>query len=83
MSLTQQGDTLVDSKKVETDETVLQLAREARQKHVDVRAVIQADAAVPHGRVVRTMDLLRQGGIGKVAFGAVTIPPEPKTPSAR
>jgi biopolymer transport protein ExbD len=24
---------------------------------------------VSHGRVVRVMDLLKQGGIGKIAFG--------------
>jgi biopolymer transport protein ExbD len=40
-----------------------------------VRAVIRADAAVPHGRVVHVMDLLKQADIGKIAFGVTPTAP--------
>ena len=33
--------------------------------------MIQADGAVPHRRVIHTLDLLKRGGIAKVAFGAL------------
>jgi biopolymer transport protein ExbD len=38
-----------------------------------VRAVVHADGAVPHHRVVRVLDLLARGGIQKVAFGATPL----------
>ena len=47
----------------------MRLARERRANSPDLRAVIHADTAISHGRVVRVMDLLKQGGIGKIAFG--------------
>ena len=31
-----------------------------RRQHPDLRAVIKADAAVPHGRVIHVLDLLKQ-----------------------
>jgi biopolymer transport protein ExbD len=77
VSLATDGTTSVDSKKVESDDAVLDLARRARNGHPDVRAVIHADGAVPHRRVVRAMDLLKQGGIGKIAFGVEKIAAEP------
>ena len=42
------GSTQVDSKPVANDEAILPLARESRGKNPDLRAVIKADAAVPH-----------------------------------
>ena len=69
-----EGPTLVNGEPAPADETVLRLAREALGKDPDVRAVINADGAVPHRRVIHTLDLLKTAGIAKVAFGAV--PPE-------
>lgn len=40
----------------------------------DARAVIQADRAVPHGRVMAILDALKGAGMTRVAFGA--LPPE-------
>ena len=67
------GETQVDSKKVTNDEAILALAREARAKNDDLRAVIQADQAVTHGRVIHVLDLLKQAGVGKIAFGVTPI----------
>ena len=40
----------------------------------DKRAVIRADTSVQHGRVIRTLDLLKQAGISKIAFGVTPVP---------
>src|SRR6516162_5117006 len=46
------GRTLVDNSPVPNDDAILPLARDAQQSHPDLRAVIKADAAVTHGRVI-------------------------------
>lgn len=73
------GDTQVDGKKVGSDEAVLPLARDAQKKHPDLRAVIKADSQVSHGRVIHILDLLKQGGVSKIAFGVQPVP-APKAP---
>ena len=40
-----------------------------RSAHPDLRAVIKADAAVTHGRVIHVLDLLKQAHVNKIAFG--------------
>ena len=45
------------------------LAKDAQQQHSDLRAVIKADAAVTHGRVIHVLDLLKQAHVNKIAFG--------------
>jgi biopolymer transport protein ExbD len=71
------GRTVVDSKPVASDEAILELANQASKKNPDVRAVIKADAAVPHGRVIHVLDLLKQGHVSRIAFGVTPVPPTP------
>ena len=71
VELTVDGKTRVDSMGVEGDDSVLELAKQARAKNKDIRAVIRADKKVEHGRVIRVMDLLKQAGVARLAF-AVT-----------
>lgn len=71
------GEIMVDGKKVANDEAVFPLAKEANAKSSDLRAVIRADTAVTHGRVIRVLDLMKQAGISKIAFGVSSVPPEP------
>jgi len=73
IQLRSNGETNVDSKKVPADESVLALAREAKAKNDDLRAVIQADQTVTHGRVIHVLDLLKQAGVAKIAFGVTPI----------
>lgn len=82
LELHSSGETFVDGKKVANDDAILPLAREAQTKNADLRAVIRADQAVPHGRVIRALDLLKQAGVSKIAFGVSPVAPEPgaKTP---
>ena len=68
---------MVDSKTVANDDAILPLAREARKKDTELRAVIKADSAVPHGRVIHVLDLLKQAQIQKIAFGVSPVPPAP------
>jgi len=46
-------------------------ARAALARDPELRAVIQADRAVPHGRVMGVLDALKSAGLVRVAFGAV------------
>jgi len=65
LQLRANGEASVDSKKVPSDESILALAREARAKNEDLRAVIQADQTVAHGRVIHVLDLLKQQEWGR------------------
>lgn len=76
VSLGATGETAVNQQRVPSEDAILAMAREAHAKNAEVRAVIKADAQVPHGRVVRVMDLLKQAGIAKVAFGVSPVPNE-------
>jgi biopolymer transport protein ExbD len=71
------GRALVDSNQVANDDAILPLARTAQTQHPDLRAVIKADAAVTHGRVIHVLDLLKQAHVAKIAFG---VSPTPATP---
>jgi biopolymer transport protein ExbD len=68
------GDTVVNGKKLNSDDAVLPLAKEELARTPDLRAVIRADTTVQHGRVIRVLDLLKTGGITKIAFGVAPIP---------
>lgn len=63
------GTTLVDSRNVTGDDVILSMAKKALEGNKDLRAVIKADNAVPHGRVIHVLDLLKQAQITKIAFG--------------
>ena len=71
VELTADGKTRVDSEAVPNDEALTPLAKQAKAKNKDLRAVIRADKKVEHGRVIHVLDLLRRSGIAKIAF-AVT-----------
>lgn len=62
------GATQVNGQAVADERALEARAREALTRDAGLRAVIQADGAVPHRRVIRTMDALRRAGLSKVAF---------------
>jgi biopolymer transport protein TolR len=68
------GPTLVNGTPVTSDEILLRLARQALVDDPGLRAVINADGAVPHRKVIHTLDLIKRAGVVRVAFGA--LPPE-------
>jgi biopolymer transport protein TolR len=67
------GPVRVNGEPVTNDDTFARRARDAFSHDPHVRAVIQADGAVPHRRVIHTLDLLKTAGIAKVAFGALPL----------
>jgi biopolymer transport protein ExbD len=60
---------LVNGAPIGDDADLERRAAAALAKDRDLRAVIQADGAVPHRRVIRALDSLRRAGITRVAFG--------------
>jgi len=53
------------------DDAALRVAaREAKRENPDLRAVLSASSRVDHGRVMHVLDVLREQGVAKVAFGA-------------
>jgi biopolymer transport protein ExbD len=74
------GRVVVDSSVVANDDAILGLARNAQTAHPDLRAVIKADAAVTHGRVIHVLDLLKQAHVSKIAFGVMPTGAAPVAP---
>ena len=68
VELAADGKTRVDSKFVQNDDAISGLAKTAKLKNKDLRAVIRADSKVEHGRVIHVLDLLKRAGIAKIAF---------------
>ncbi len=68
VELSADGKTVVDSKQVPSDEDIGRLAKDAKAKNKDLRAVIRADKKVEHGRVIHVLDLLKRSGVVKIAF---------------
>jgi len=71
------GEIMVDQKKLPNDDALFALAKEGHAKTPDLRAVIKADSTVQHQRVIHVLDLLKQSGVTKIAFGVSPIAPEP------
>ena len=77
------GTAQVDSRPIPNDDALLGLAREAHKKNPDLRAVIKADSAVTHGRVIHVLDLLKQAQVAKIAFGVTPVPPMVPAPGPK
>jgi len=75
------GEMVVDGKKIDDDKALLALAKSSLAQNKDLRAVIRADKTVPHGRIIRVLDLLKQAGVTKIAFGVTPISAEETSPA--
>jgi biopolymer transport protein TolR len=62
------GGMFVNAAPVATDQELFKSAKKALKSEVETRAVVHADGKVPHERVMRALDVLRQAGMTKVAF---------------
>jgi len=60
------------------DDSLDDLARIALERDAKLRAVVQADGAVPHRRVIEVLDMLKVAGVDRVAFGALRAEPPPE-----
>jgi biopolymer transport protein ExbD len=81
VELHQNGDIIVNGKKLPNDDAVLPLAKEELAKTPDLRAVIRADTTIQHGRVIKVLDLLKTSGVSKIAFGVAPIPAPGSAPA--
>jgi biopolymer transport protein ExbD len=76
--LSADGRAFVDTKPIPNDDAILPLARESQAAHADLRAVIKADSAVTHGRVIHVLDLLKTAHVNKIAFGVTPVSTTPQ-----
>ena len=74
VALSAGGGIEINGERMTADGEVIARARAARAHHRDLRAVVHADARVPHGQVMHALDLLRQSGVTKIGFGVVPMP---------
>jgi biopolymer transport protein ExbD len=82
VELTTDGKVRVDSAVVPNDEAIAELAKQAKARNKDMRVVIRADKKVEHGRVIRVLDILKQAGLAKFAFGVAPAPRDDAAPPA-
>ncbi len=75
------GTTQVDGSPLPNDDAILGKAKAAREKNPELRAVIKADSAVTHGRVIHVLDLLKQAQVAKIAFGVTPTAPAVPQPA--
>jgi len=61
------GELSLDGKPA-TEEVVRQVAEGEFKLNADVQAIISADKAVPHGRVVQVLDIVKSAGVKKFAI---------------
>jgi biopolymer transport protein ExbD len=67
------GRTYANGRALKNDDAILAEAAAAHAKNPEIRAVIKADSAVSHGRVIHVLDLLKQVGVTKIAFGVAPV----------
>ena len=72
LDLAADGRVLANGAPAESDAAIVALARAAHAQDAEVRAVVRADGSVPHARVIRAIDLLREGGVSKIAFAVAS-----------
>jgi biopolymer transport protein ExbD len=83
VELAENGELAIDKEKFgkDMDGEVLKHAKAAHDANPDLRAVINADAKVQHGRIMNIISLLKQAGVQKIAFGVMAISTAPPAPS--
>jgi len=67
LTLTREGALYYNKERIELPELELRLAN-LRQTDPDPSLVINADEQVPHGRVIKVMDIIRLAGIPNMAI---------------
>ena len=65
------GSILVNGALVATTKELENRAKKTLQKNNELRAVIQADGAVPHRQVIKILDTLKRAGVSRIAFAAL------------
>ena len=71
------GEVYINNDPIDDDKQIAAKAQKALAENPKLRAVIRAGKAVPHGRVIHMLDVLKTAGINKIAFGVTPISQEP------
>lgn len=78
------GDMAVDGQKARGDVDFIGLVHRASAKDPGPATVVRADTSVPYGREMHVLDLLKQTGVQRIAFGVTPVGkgalPEPGSP---
>jgi biopolymer transport protein ExbD len=69
VTIARDGALSIDGRPARDEREIIERARTGVRANPELRAVILADKDVPFGRVVQVMDLLKQGGVDRIAFG--------------
>ncbi len=64
--------------KAHTLETLRAAAKSAQAKNSELRAVIRGDSEARHGRIIQILDMLKQAGVKKIAFGVTPVAADPE-----
>ncbi|MEM1034219.1 MAG: biopolymer transporter ExbD [Myxococcota bacterium] len=73
IDMRENGEIYINNDPVTDEAEVAAKAKKALADNPKIRAVIRAGKAVPHGKVIRMLDLLKTAGISKIAFGVTPI----------
>lgn len=65
------GKILVNGANIANKEELEKRAKSALQENKELRAVIQADGAVSHRKVISILNTLKKAGLSRIAFGAL------------
>jgi biopolymer transport protein ExbD len=68
LELDADGRVMAGGAPAESDAAIVALARAAHLADPEAKALLRVDGSVPHARVIRAIDLLKQGGVAHVAF---------------
>jgi biopolymer transport protein ExbD len=74
------GEVHAEGKKLRDLDALLAVAKVEVAANPEIRATIRADSNVTHGRVVAILDVLKQAGIMKIAFGVAPVEPAAPRP---
>ena len=72
--ITKTGDRMVDGRALAPNQSLVQVAKDAKSRDPSVRATIMADRDATWAMVIRALDELKQGGIGQLAFAVEAAP---------
>jgi len=71
VTIPEKGPVLVNNVVAPDDAALGGMASAALAKDDDLRAIINADGAAHHQRVIHVLDVLKKAGVKRVAFGAL------------
>jgi len=76
IDMRENGEIYINNDPIDDEKQIMAKAKKALADNPKIRAVIRAGKAVPHGKVIRMLDMLKTSGINKIAFGVTPVTQE-------